>query len=496
MAKSATVGRLNVKMTSNTMGFTKGMRGARRATKQTQTTMQKLKSFLPALGLGFIGVAAAIGTAKRVFGKLGQVIEVARKRIDVLAKASSKLGLTTEALSRLHHAATITGVATATFDMALQRMTRRLAEAAQGTGEAVNALVELGLNASELVQLSPDVAFTLIAEAMSKVANQSDRVRLAFKLFDSEGVALVNTLALGADGLARMGKESDRLGTTISGTLATQMELLTDATARSTAAWKGFGNVLAEKTSTVRTFFSELSQGIGTLAADLTKGLEWEKIVPGIRIGKAIRDLLDPEGTEQRAELAQAKAFAAAGFGGPGMPTPATKAVPQTDPFVTKWKEGVADKAAAERIRLDAAFDRSRKLVIAMRTPMEQYEDALAGINRLNKQGMFWGDEYNKVLAGLKEQFKDVLDPAVKLKEELASPVRLGPVQLSPSMELGSAAAAQASFRAGATPGGTEQAVKQLLVQATEARPKDDRRNDTLAKILYAMEHQPIVRMG
>ena len=148
------------------------------------------------MGLGTAIIAPFIAATKH-FTSLG----------DQLDKTASKLGISTNALSELGFAAEQTGVSYNTMAMAMQRMTRRVAEAARGTGEAKDALRELNLDAEALAKMTPDQALAKIAGAMQNVGSQSDKVRLAFKLFDSEGVALVNTLALGEEGLAAMREE-------------------------------------------------------------------------------------------------------------------------------------------------------------------------------------------------------------------------------------------------------------------------------------------------
>ena len=75
---------------------------------------------------------------------------------DALAKTASKIGTTTDALSKLHHASTLSGVSTDTMNMAMQRFTRRVSEASKGTGEAVGALRELGINANDIQRLPLD----------------------------------------------------------------------------------------------------------------------------------------------------------------------------------------------------------------------------------------------------------------------------------------------------------------------------------------------------
>lgn len=159
--------------------------------------------------------------------------------VDNLAKTSSKLGIATEELQRLRFQAQLTGVEAGTLDMALQRMVRRVAEAAKGTGEAKDALKELGLNAQQLAQLSPDQQFNRIASAMKNVQNQTDRVRLAFKLFDSEGVALVNTLT---SDLEKTRKEFNQLGIALSQQEAARVEKFNDSITKIGTIFSGISN--------------------------------------------------------------------------------------------------------------------------------------------------------------------------------------------------------------------------------------------------------------
>ena len=202
---------------------------------------------------------AVAGTAALAMGAM--IVKSNLASIDSLAKTADKLGATTEALAGLRHAAELTGVKTGTLDMAIQRMTRRLSEAAKGTGEAQGAIKELGLSSQELAKLKPEQQFAAIAAKMGEVTSQADKVRLSFKLFDSEGVALVNTLALGEDGLAAAAKEAEVLGLALSRVDAAKVEAANDAITRMSAGASGFG-----KTLTVA-----LAPFIGAVADELTK---------------------------------------------------------------------------------------------------------------------------------------------------------------------------------------------------------------------------------
>jgi len=175
-------------------------------------------------------------------GAIGFMIKQSLTAIDTLGKTASKIGTTTEALSSLQFAGTQTGVTIETVNMAAQRFTRRLAEAAKGTGEAKGALKELNIDAEELKKKSLDEQMLQLADAFGNVTTSADKVRLAMKLFDSEGVALVNTLALGRQGLKDMFIEADQLGLVMSGKAAKGVEKANDSLSKLFGLFKGLRN--------------------------------------------------------------------------------------------------------------------------------------------------------------------------------------------------------------------------------------------------------------
>lgn len=187
-------------------------------------------------GIGPLMVAAFSGAAIRA-------IVATTDKID---KFSLRLGISREKLSELKFAGEQTGVEFNQLTLGLQRMTRRIAEAAQGTGEAKTALAELGLSAQELSTLSPDEQFMKIADAMQGVESQSDKVRLAFKLFDSEGVSLIQTMIGGSQQINRFGQELRDLGAIVDSDATKNITELNDSWNRMTTALEGAGrNLLA-----------------------------------------------------------------------------------------------------------------------------------------------------------------------------------------------------------------------------------------------------------
>lgn len=97
---------------------------------------------------------------------------------------------------------------------------------------------------------------------MREVGTHSDRVSLAFKLFDSEGVAVVNTLNLGSKGLRETAQEAQRLGIAISRVDAAKIEAANDASLRLNQALTGLGT-----TPTRAIAPSEVAGGCGEMVA-------------------------------------------------------------------------------------------------------------------------------------------------------------------------------------------------------------------------------------
>src|SRR5690606_10564145 len=198
-----------------------------RMNRSLSTVDRNLRNLRGGFGL-VTKAAAAFGVALSVRG-LTQFASRQLEAANSMAHLANRLGTTTEALSELGYVAKLADVETNVLTLGLQRMTRRIAEAAQGTGEARGALRELGLDARALAAAPLDRQFEAIADELSKVKNESDRVRLAMKLFDSEGVALIQTMQGGATEIRRLRNEARDLGITLDSQSAKKAQEAQDA---------------------------------------------------------------------------------------------------------------------------------------------------------------------------------------------------------------------------------------------------------------------------
>lgn len=225
---------------------------------------------------------------------------------DGLQKLSDRLGAPVESLSQLRFAAERTGVASNKLDIGLQRMERRIAEVAStGRGEALPALNELGLSAEKLSELTIDKQFLVVADALQGVEDPADKVRLGFKLLDSEGVALLQTMKDGSQGIIDLAKESDALGNTISSNTAKQAAALKDELTNVQARANGLAQEMFVNLGP--SFINIANSAVAALPALGDFGKALFEVLNGSEVAGANRGLTIANGKikDLRADLAQ-----------------------------------------------------------------------------------------------------------------------------------------------------------------------------------------------
>ena len=134
---------------------------------------------------------------------------------DELAKMSRKTGMSVEALSELKYAAGQSGVGVDTLEGAIKRMQKSIAgmeDQAEGT---TGKLDRLGLTAADVAGKSPEKQFSMIAEAISRIADPTDRAAAAMSVFGRSGTALLPMIEGGAAGIDALCQKARALGLTM-----------------------------------------------------------------------------------------------------------------------------------------------------------------------------------------------------------------------------------------------------------------------------------------
>ena len=191
---------------------------------------------------------------------------------DQMGKMSQSAGVGVEEFSRLTYAASLSNVSTEELGAAMKKLNVNLSEAATGSGKQSALFQALGISvkdASGNVRTAGDVMRD-VAEKFSGLQDGASKSALAVELFGKAGAQMIPMLNEGKSGLAEMGLESDRLGTTISDKAAKAAEEFNDNLTRLKKAVEGVGLQVA---SNLAPSLAQLTTGL-TESDTAAKGLK------------------------------------------------------------------------------------------------------------------------------------------------------------------------------------------------------------------------------
>ncbi len=163
---------------------------------------------------------------------------------DDVAKTADKLGIGIETLQELRYAAERSGVATGAFDTALEKMTKNIGLAMEGTGAQKDALDALGLSASDLAHMLPEQALSLIADRMQTLGTQAEKAAVANDIFGRSGIGMLNMLRDGSKGLRDLRDDARRTGYVLSEQSARDAEVFQDTLLDTQLTLKGLKNTV------------------------------------------------------------------------------------------------------------------------------------------------------------------------------------------------------------------------------------------------------------
>ena len=184
-----------------------------KAQRSTQTAAQRMQRSMSRAFRQIRRLAGGVGVA---LGGLFTV-QTIRRQLQYagnLQRVAETVAFTAEEVQELRFAAGQLNLEQRTLDMALQRFSRRMGEAAQNTGEALKTVQQYGIevrNTDGSIRSNIDILKDW-AQVISNVDDEQERLRIAFKLFDSEGAPLVRLLSQGVDGMELFAAEARELG--------------------------------------------------------------------------------------------------------------------------------------------------------------------------------------------------------------------------------------------------------------------------------------------
>jgi len=241
------------------------------------------------------------GTLKSLTGTIGgligaggfvALIKQSLDAGDAIQKLAQRTGASTEFLSRMDHAARLSGTSLDAVAKAVQTAQRAAVEAVDGTKQYADAFEKLGINAQDFKDLDAEAQFLALTDAMSKLDNEADRTAAAMDVMGRSGTQMLQVMANGTKGVTDMWKEADKLGLTLDRVSADQMAAANDAITRITQSVQALTRSLAIQFAPA---IEQVANDLQGLVGDLPQQLEaiarfWEQALGYARAaGESVR---------------------------------------------------------------------------------------------------------------------------------------------------------------------------------------------------------------
>lgn len=206
-------------------------------TKRAEKRLNEFNANAKKALAGIATVGLTVGTA------FAAMMKKTIDSMDQMSKLSQSAGVTVETLSGLAYAADLSGVSTEALATNLGRLTKGMADAAMGTGEALKGFKSLQLDAAGFENIND--ALLSIADRFAAMENGAAKTAIAMQLFGRSGMQMIPFLNQGREGISALLQEAENLGLVIQTETAIAAENFNDNLTRLGAIGTGVFNDIA-----------------------------------------------------------------------------------------------------------------------------------------------------------------------------------------------------------------------------------------------------------
>ncbi|MDE4272953.1 hypothetical protein PXK58_00915 [Phaeobacter gallaeciensis] len=262
---SAIIGALRGLLSLDTAAFDSGARRGIATMGKVQRSMVRMGDVAERQGRRL-----TVGLSLPIAGAAAAMVKSSLSIIDAQAKIAQSMDTTVQSMQVLQRAADLAGVSMGETEQATIQFTKRLSQAAGGTGAASKALDRLNLSAAELLDLPIDQRLARVQDALARYVPEAERAAVASELFGSRAGLVFSridgaTLRLATD-------DVQRFGVAVSEVDADQIERTNDAISRLGVVGRGIANQLtvalapalegiSDKVAAAGEWFNDLSDG-------------------------------------------------------------------------------------------------------------------------------------------------------------------------------------------------------------------------------------------
>lgn len=156
-----------------------------------------------------LGTLGKLGPAITGAFSVGAIVSFGKSLVDMASQihdVAEQTGLSTDAVQELKYAATQTGTTFETVTKSIDKLSKNLED---GNKNTTQSLKELGLSLVDLQRMTPDQAFTAVAEAIKQVPDPMKQTQLAMELFGKSGAQILPAIK---EGMSDLREEAHKFG--------------------------------------------------------------------------------------------------------------------------------------------------------------------------------------------------------------------------------------------------------------------------------------------
>ena len=206
----------------------------------------------------FLGPAAVLGAAVAVTRAFLSLSE----SMDEIGKSADRLGLATEELLGLQHAAEQSGASLGALERGIINLQKNTAKAAQGSKTLGSAFSLLNIELDTFRALNTDQQLKAIADGLEGIENPAQRNAVAFEVMGKAGIDLIKTFEGGADALIAMQEEAAELGITMDRETIAKFEEFNDTIDRVSKRFRGMVQTMLAGLLPMARGFAAVAEGI------------------------------------------------------------------------------------------------------------------------------------------------------------------------------------------------------------------------------------------
>lgn len=248
-------------------------------TEKVGTKFEKLKSITSGLGSALSAAVkgiAAVGTAAAgAATAVGAMVKTAAYNADDINTMAKQYSMSVEDIQKFQYATEQIDVPLETLTGSMQKLTKNMATASKGTGDAYEAFKALGVeitNQDGTLRDRNDV-FNEAINALSQIENETQRDAYAMQIFGKSAADLNPLILGGADALKELGDQAESAGLILQQDQLDTLNLLSDAIDTFKATLTGTGNLLStEFAAPMAEALNQITAYIQALTAAFAEG--------------------------------------------------------------------------------------------------------------------------------------------------------------------------------------------------------------------------------